>query len=422
MENMVNFLRLKEDNFIKAISKLAMVTFLLGCQSKAEEVNSSAYLKTTADTFWSAITGYSITPYYFKNGVVHSTLLPNKEHYIQYRNDTTGELIWEWNDYLTPIEFLGQDQYHYYKDRLLISDGPRNYCIDLNSGRTLWKNQKPGYSGLGLSFIDDSGAMFQALSNQNYQSKIFKTDITTGQREEFFVIKDTSMKYEDITISPISFGINSSKENVVICVVRFTSFNHEKYKSINSIYCISKISKQLLWQKNLSDSLFEILPQGFHSTSQNTYGFGFAGNGENAFSISNDNGNINWIKQISSHGALLKTVSEKLILISHGSAPIMCLNPENGKTIWQAEFQPSDQFFISLNTTNNTLYHEQIISSLCSKILLTNINTGQKQFTKPYILPDGCLARGVAINSEKKIMYVGDWNNIIAYKLPKEIK
>ena len=61
-------------------------------------------------------------------------------------NIFTGETEWEWNDYLgidQDTVFLDLKWPYYYNNLLIFQKGSRSYCIDMNIGQTVWKEESP---------------------------------------------------------------------------------------------------------------------------------------------------------------------------------------------------------------------------------------------------------------------------------------
>jgi outer membrane protein assembly factor BamB len=55
----------------------------------------------------------------------------------------TGEIVWEWNDFIgndVNQDFIRIKWPYVYENRMIFKEGPRTYCIDLDTGQTLWND------------------------------------------------------------------------------------------------------------------------------------------------------------------------------------------------------------------------------------------------------------------------------------------
>lgn len=55
----------------------------------------------------------------------------------------TGEIVWEWRDFIgndSDLDFFTIKWPYVYENRMIFKNGPRTYCIDLNTGETLWND------------------------------------------------------------------------------------------------------------------------------------------------------------------------------------------------------------------------------------------------------------------------------------------
>ncbi len=135
-----------------------VVLFLMGCREQwTEEFYPDGTLSTRKPLWKTSVYahpylsgGVSIGPVVFRDGVVmgKATGVPAAEGGGRQRpglvllDSETGEIRWEWSDYMYPQESLFLVGTYVYDHLMVFHNGPRTYCIDLETGRTQWKKWK----------------------------------------------------------------------------------------------------------------------------------------------------------------------------------------------------------------------------------------------------------------------------------------
>jgi hypothetical protein len=90
----------------------------------------------------------------------------NKERILKMLDLSNGQTLWEWNDWIEKNVYDGNCHHYTKNNRLTFQTEYENYQIDLNNGKTVWKNSfQEGYGnwvqGIGEIFISDH------LTNRN---------------------------------------------------------------------------------------------------------------------------------------------------------------------------------------------------------------------------------------------------------------
>ncbi len=108
-----------------------------------------------------------------------------------------GEDAWVWNDRFLPNESADVRNYkvYAYQNMLFYKNGHRFYCIDQETGRTLWKKQWGGgfdsqitTSGLGAHFYF-TGTNPELYAKNRWEESIYQGDMASGEVREIAKLK-----------------------------------------------------------------------------------------------------------------------------------------------------------------------------------------------------------------------------------------
>lgn len=119
-------------------------------------------------------------------------------YYLQLKDLKTGENIWTWDEFITGIGNL-QKSVRIYNGKMLVHDGPYDYVIDTQTGKTIWK-QRTGRPG-AIPPVTSLGNKFYFTGNSVEADKISRTeevvyvgDLNTGDVKELLK-PDYSLQY-----------------------------------------------------------------------------------------------------------------------------------------------------------------------------------------------------------------------------------
>ncbi len=128
----------------------------------------------------------------------------NEERQLTMRHIETGEVLWEWRDFLSNA-FLTVYTPYQYENYLFLQtesrDGAEHYLIDLKIGQTVWKKQRPNMSfSAYYSGLDEHYFLIDSYDNVDGYSEgiAFKGNILTGEQDTFFYPK-YSREYFSVT-------------------------------------------------------------------------------------------------------------------------------------------------------------------------------------------------------------------------------
>ena len=103
-------------------------------------------------------------------------------------NIFSGKTEWEWDDYIgrdMDSIFLYMHWPYYYENILIFQRGPRSYCIDMETGQTVWKEEADQPYGTHLT---GTGEEFLSIGTENRDTMGYEVfydvvgDIYTGER------------------------------------------------------------------------------------------------------------------------------------------------------------------------------------------------------------------------------------------------
>ena len=139
----------------------------------------------------------------------------NFEFKLSLLNVKDGAAQWQWKDLIKSGEKLSLLDYQgatvYQQDQfLLYHTGPRTYCINAETGTTIWK-KTTDYSGIGLCYglgahYFTFGTPIDLYDKSIWEQSIYRGDIRTGKEEQILTPR-YSRKYirEGITKSDVGF-------------------------------------------------------------------------------------------------------------------------------------------------------------------------------------------------------------------------
>ncbi len=138
---------------------------------------------------------------------------------IRLINASSQELIWEWKDYI-PGTNGGFSSYEVIDDKYLyLNSNHEHYCIDLETGHTVWKNQESGGDYL-TSHFGDKIFHFKRFGGWHAypdSSVMYMSDIHDGVWQPIFKTKkDEGVDGYSSTLTPPSIYVDSQGDTILI--------------------------------------------------------------------------------------------------------------------------------------------------------------------------------------------------------------
>jgi len=200
----------------RALSLVVGVVLLIGlctCRPKDATVNAIGVAVSLRPLWQTAVNAgshlaYGIEmPITFGNGVLCPGVIsyPSKGPFgravLNFIDTDTGKIRWTWNDYMTDYENSYVRYAYQYGQYLVINGGPRNYCIDLSTGKTVWKrwmsdslNARSCVTGIGNVYFVAASTKSEA-NRKGLEEVIYKGQVIGNEIEQRVVRPDVSGKY-----------------------------------------------------------------------------------------------------------------------------------------------------------------------------------------------------------------------------------
>ncbi len=166
---------------------------------------------------------------------------------------STQELIWEWEDYI-PGTTGGFSDFEIIEDKYLyLNSSNEHYCIDLNTGQTLWSHKLPFKVGHGHS----SHFRFKVYQERRYggdpaypdRTVIYEADISDGKWSPIFETKKPEEEDAfDSDLQVPSVYIDGVGDSIMIFQDRRGRRNMlpEHY---TTLYAYNKTKQEVLWKR-----------------------------------------------------------------------------------------------------------------------------------------------------------------------------
>lgn len=192
----------------------------------------------------------SIHPVYFNNSIITSAKGTNQQEVIYCTDKTTGSIIWTWKDWvvggnsgIVSQEIFVVDQKGYFTP----GKGKEVYCIDLNTGKTVWvEHFEDGNPGFHVD--KEKGIYAKPVTVDVLGTSLFVGSLETGKHTEVFHIESDSTEF-NTTISNIKFFDLANGD-------RLLTFFDERWKADGNffysqadLHCINLTTGQELWNK-----------------------------------------------------------------------------------------------------------------------------------------------------------------------------
>ncbi|MFP4096221.1 MAG: PQQ-binding-like beta-propeller repeat protein [Cyclobacteriaceae bacterium] len=105
---------------------------------------------------------------------------------LHMKNSEDGSTLWQWSDHLLDGESFNIRNYHVHDNLMVISQGPRAYCIDLSNGQTVWRKQTDSDLGALIKGVGDRFFLSEEITNQDghLEAVVTAGKVLTGELQE----------------------------------------------------------------------------------------------------------------------------------------------------------------------------------------------------------------------------------------------
>ena len=128
------------------------------------------------------------------NGFIYKNSFLAESHinsisYLSLQIGKNGNILWRWNDYFKSEDLSIRD-YYFNNENFIFQQGPRSYCINLETGETKWKKQWKNSMQIKVSGIDNELIVLEYYSdNGNSYPSINILNVINGNIIERIIPK-----------------------------------------------------------------------------------------------------------------------------------------------------------------------------------------------------------------------------------------
>ena len=402
------------DRFLHMIGFILSLTILIGssCKKKTDDPIPSDEKKL--EVLWQysysdSDDGLSITPYLYQNMLLTSFRVSGStNNEVLYALDAeTGELIWEWEDYVRPApqKFRGKHRNFIREGSFFLGSSQDVYEIDIESGLTQWSSNieeanprisqgdEHMYSTMtyGSAPLGDSSIVIERAYDDPEWTKVF----SIHKQDDFEANLETASEYIDTNGDRLLFF-----QDRTLKLMPFT----EKV----DLYCYNASADSILWVKT------EFTPSGSSNTQPPLIEGDrlYFGGKWDMICLELPSGNELWRNTLywDFQGSNF-LLYEDLIITNLDNGDLIALNKNSGNIVWQNEDLSGccvelriyeDRIYFG----NNDLFVlDAITGSLLCQLEPTDLN--------------GNFKSGVAVDLLNKRMYCSDGYSLLCMKLPE---
>jgi hypothetical protein len=203
-------------------------------------------LQTRTDN--TSTTGGSVLSSIVYNGNVLVSGLKNGDNSLIMINSQTGEKIWEWQDWIERNSGVSVHKPFIKNNLLFFQKAYWNYCIDLNTGKTVFKNVfNEGYSGYAYGLGDYLYTSLQYYRNRTpvyprEGSTIYQSSIKNGLMLEITIPRydSSGLKSSDVEAGGIAGVAPYLLNNDTMLAVGFGDIPKEGWTQCLGVYNVTQ--------------------------------------------------------------------------------------------------------------------------------------------------------------------------------------
>jgi outer membrane protein assembly factor BamB len=350
----------------------------------------------------------SINPVLFEDLIVTSIKAFNGENEkLLALKKEEGELIWEWDNYIKPApQSIGPvEAVALIDDALLISSGPDNYGIKINSGTTIWATNQEGGQ---RTIITYNTSVFHSISYGNSphsdSSSLMMCDYLEGNWQEIF--KVITPVY-NMKIYPPSAYKNQNNETLLVFQTRGGSFNPGFVDRVD-LYCYNLTQDSIVWYKP------DFTPSGSSNVRAPIVegDLVYFGGKWDFYCIDILSGEVIWTHNFYwDYQNSNFLIYNDLIITNLDNGDLIAIDKNSGEQVWVNED-------LSGCCTELRIFEDRIYFAN-DDLHIVNANTGEQlyEFESPH--NGGRFSTGIAVDLENKKMYASDGHFFMCMELPE---
>ncbi len=243
--------------------------------------------------------------------------------YAVNRNDS--KVVWQWKD---PVKgrYLFMDRIYTKDNIMVVGDGPRNYGIDLETGKTLWRTSADRGGGTGVTGIGNL-YFFPAFGR-----KVFAGNVQTGEEWEVFAYQDSANITRAGTNAPTIF-VSPSGDTMLVTTNSLFRHSNNEVTPFLSLYNYTK--RQLVYTVQLAEADMRNPVDGLPVIYKERV---YVSVGQNIICSELWTGKQIWRTRFN-HNFLFSgfIIAENKVIGNCEDRFMYALNPDTGQIIWQTQ-------------------------------------------------------------------------------------
>jgi outer membrane protein assembly factor BamB len=400
------------------------VLFCFGCKTK-EEAKPITWptTKLNLDTLWRFANEYSIAPTLNSNkDLLISEMFQMEGDVFKLIDGSTGKLKWKWFDYFQKEEGFTDLRCVFKNDIMVLGSRARTYAFNTVTGKTLWRHEIDTLYGEPQIYEDNEGYIYHGFNSlYGHRSYIYRAQYDKGDWKPVCTFEDSTMHFDNPSITPVAFSKNSKGEKIMVFTLYLFSNKGEPQTAIK-VCGFNMVTNKYEWVRDYSDRYVEFMVCKMASNETKVFTYAVYGQNRYLVAINANDGSIAWQQLMPDFGVGIYPYKDKLVSLSNGSSPVICVDQNTGNIVWQQNFSAKEIENFNFSFGDSKVFKNYLFSTQCDYLLVLNLEDGSVVYNKDITLPSACLQFGLDINEEKRLMYIQDRFHINCYKLPDEIK
>ncbi|TAE27127.1 MAG: hypothetical protein EAZ91_16595 [Cytophagales bacterium] len=293
----------------------------------------------------------------------------------------TGQRKWTWNNVIRdpdPVR-IGRNFIQPYNQYLFYNYGPRNYCIDLKTGQTIWRKDRDYTAMNGVTY--GIGPIYFARATPNALMKpdgmadrIYRGDIRTGEETEIATLPYNREKWKTtpnwrgyVGIVTDVYPVLDGLDTLLIATYNEPSTIRHQYETYIGLYNLTK--RQWVYDRKRFNPQW---PEAFNSSWLTVVGDKMITILNNAVACSNwRTGELIWMKPLTSFAAIPTPIENKYLAVFSTDSKLYLLDINTGESIWWKDRE-------IMAVTSQMYYDQGILYYLTKSLNAVEIPSGKK--------------------------------------------
>lgn len=334
-------------------------------------------------------------------------LSANQKLIAMYKDN--GKVEWEWEDHFeSSYQNFGPNSLKpVYDGRIAVTIGGRNFCVDLENGKTLWKNRNSNSSSSSdLNMLDHLLYRID-ISLDEHVERIMEGSFLSGNWKPIYEVNGGDSIRQGLEIPAFYFEPDGDTMMVLTNTIRKNSVN----KIIPRLISYNKTQDSTYYDIQLDDdpdvySAVDWFPEIY---------------GDRIYLSVDDHmvccdlytGEIIWrsYMQVNNLASNFLIIDGSIYIHVEGDGILWCFDAEDGSMIWRKQSKGNPSFL--------NYYEGKLIYVAGGKLWITDANDGATLATitapSAYKNPDAFFSPDCTVDPETGNIFVTSWTTAYCY-------